>query len=97
MISECRACFIEHGRLKAPFCPPHTCGKSVGSKINPKNFTVEIGGEIKGFDIQELVYIRQLINIDIMTGNRTVDELYDKVGRMILLKDNKMRMLKEKS
>lgn len=31
MISKCRACAIESGRLKAPFCPPHTCGKSIKS------------------------------------------------------------------
>lgn len=32
MIAECKACIIESGKLKAPFYPPHTCGKSIKSK-----------------------------------------------------------------
>ena len=36
MISQCRACVIESGRLKAPFCPKHTCGKSTKSRYAKK-------------------------------------------------------------
>lgn len=64
--------------------------------VKSKCFEEQENYKVPDFDIQEFAYIRQLIRIDGMIGNGNRDELFEKVGQMMYLKDNEIRMSKEK-
>jgi hypothetical protein len=62
--------------------------------VKSKCFEEQENFKAPDFHIQELAYLRQLIRMDNFEGNR--DELINRVGEMMWLKDKEIRMSKEK-